>query len=82
MHTRPARRPDLLLILGLLTGEFQPKPPTRQHNSAVLLRLDITLDHRQRSTPTVATKYEFVHNDGNRDRSHENSSRSTLDERP
>jgi hypothetical protein len=28
------------------------------------------------AAPTVATKYEFVHNVGNRDRSHWNSRRS------
>jgi len=32
--------------------------------------------------PTVAAKYEFVHNDGNRDFNHGNSSRNTPDERP
>lgn len=32
--------------------------------------------------PTVATKYEFVHNVGSRDRNHANSSRTTRNRRP
>lgn len=50
---RPTRPTDPLRELGLLVGELNLKPPPRQHDSAICLRFDMTVDHRQRWCKTL-----------------------------
>ena len=51
----PAYAGDPLSVLDLLVGELNLKPPTRQHHSTVLLRLDLERDARIVRKVTLTT---------------------------